>query len=596
MEADAIITIVVIILAIFFFASEYISIDVVAIGIMVTLSITGVVSPEDSLLGFANHATLTVAAMFILSHALIKIRIIEVVSPIFKKLFKRSYALSIFSMSLSIGSLSAFVNNTPVVASFIPIVNHAARSANLSPSKYLMPLSFVAIFGGTCTLIGTSTNLLISGFANNYNIEGFSMFLMAPLGLVLFAVGTVYIMLFGKRFLKDRIDGIDVSNRKKIKHFLTEIKIIGDLETENSKIKDLFEHEDIKVIVQAVKRGRTVINSPYKDFELKKNDLLLVKGDLKKIKNLFEEDFLEITDSLKDEDFKGQETKLIEVVLLPNSNIIDKRVQDVDFLAMYQANILAIRHLGKQKFENLKNMRLKPGDILLLETNQQGYDLLKEYERNSRTPFLLIDDVEVGAIDKIKVAVVLGVIISVILFATFGLIPIVIGAFAGVVILHASKVINMTDAYRAVDWKIIFLMAGALSLGKAMTNSGVSEMIGTVAVNYVGMQFGPTGIISVINLMTSLLTNIMSNNATAALMAPIGVSIAGTLDVNPLPLLLAVAFAASSSFLTPMGYQTNTMVYSAGNYKFLDFVKFGAPLDITFWIISSLLIPFFYPL
>ncbi|WP_420576513.1 SLC13 family permease [Ekhidna sp.] len=591
MTIDMWITVGVILLALVLFVTERFSVDVIGIGILVLLVFSGVISPEQGVMGFANSATLTVAAMFVLSDALLKTGIISRIAPWFGDLLRKGYKKSVLILSTGVGGISAFVNNTPVVATFIPIVSNAAKSQKMSPARYLIPLSFGAILGGTCTLIGTSTNLLVSGIAKDEGLEGFFMFDLAPLGLVFFAVGIVYLMLFGKKLIPER-EMNQKARDEKISDYLCEIIVTDALEDDERSLSDYFEKE--RVI--EIQRGDESLKDPTPDFKLQENDVLLVEGSMDRINKILQSDKFDIHDEHTGKIFPQEGTSLIEIVILPNSPMAEKKLKQIDFLRKYQSRILAIRQRGRESFSDLDDIRLMPGDILLLQTNEEGYRLLNTNEENDRTSFLSMRAEWVPSVDKNKLVIVLGTLLAVILLATFNVTSIMIAAFAGIVFLNVTNVITMNDAYRAIDWQVIFLLAGALSMGAAMNESGLSSLIGEFLTEEVGKNLGPMAVISAIYLTTSILTEIISNNAAAALLAPVAISIAAAMDVNPTPLLMTIAFAGSSSFITPVGYQTNTMVYSAGPYKYADFAKVGLPLKLLFWAIASLLIPVFYPL
>lgn len=598
MGYEAYITIAVIVIAFVMFATEYFSIDVVSLCIMVVLVITGVLSPADGVKGFANPATITVAAMFVLSDALLRTGIVESITPFFVKLIKKSYYLSIFGITTITGSISAFINNTPVVATFIPMVASAAKKSKIPASKLLIPLSFGAIFGGTCTLIGTSTNLLVSGIAVSYGLEPFNMFLMAPLGLVFLAVGVIYLTIFSKKLLPDRSTSSELSEAISLKNYLTEIRVKQDLHEDQSLITigNLFKKDGMEVYVEKLYRGKETIQDPSVEMKLMEGDHLLVRGEMEKIKNLLKNESLHISSKLGIRNFSEEETKLIEIILLPNSELRNKKLNDTDFFEKYRSKVLAIRHRGKQRLNDLNQVYLRSGDIILLQTNYEGEKLLQASERKRRAPFISLSTSGLKRVDKKKLSIALLTIISVVVLASTGVLDIMSAALGGIAIILFARISSTEDAYNAVDWKVIILLAGALSLGEAMNQSGLSKILADWLVQNVGQTLGPTVLISVLYAITTLLTGVMSNNATAALLAPIAISLSISFGASPIPFLMAIAFAASADFMTPIGYQTNTMVYSAGNYTFKDFLRIGTPLNIIFWIIASFLIPVFYPM
>ncbi|MFO7744291.1 MAG: SLC13 family permease [Psychroflexus sp.] len=593
MSTEAYITLVVIALSMFCYIRESIPVDLVAIGIMVSLVTTGVIDADKAISGFANQATLAVAAMFILSQALIKSNLIDLLVPFMQKLLGKGYPKSIFSMAFMVSGISAFINNTPVVATFIPVVNRTTKKLKLSPSRYLIPLSYLAIFGGCCTLVGTSTNLLVSGMASDRGFEGFNMFTLAPIGLCLFTVGLLYLMFAGRYFLPDQGTKDLMEEQEETKRFLAEVRLNKKPEEQEMDLNNLFKDKDIEI--KYYKRDNATEDKPDQSKKLKENDSLLIEGSLKEINKLIKDDYFSLTEEFEDKEFPDEETRMMEIILLPNSDIIGQKLSEVDFLNRYNSNVIGIRQRGKKQLSDLKEVKLQAGDILVLLTNENGYQLLQESQEKRNSPFISVSEQIINEINPKKLYISISVILSVILLATFNILPLVISAFAGIVVLNILGVINMQEAYRAIDWKVIFLLAGSLSLGEAMTSSGLSQNISEMLINTTSEFQSRILLVAVFYLFTSLLTETMSNNASAALMVPIAFSVSSGLDTNILPFLVTIAIAGSASFMTPIGYQTNTMVFSAGKYKFTDFTKVGAPLHLLFVILASILIPYFYP-
>lgn len=595
MAVDAYITLGVMLLAMILFISEKISVDVISLGIIVILVFSGVISTEQGIHGFANEAVLTVMAMFVLSAAVIQTNIIDSIGPIITKSLKKSYGVSISGLAILVGTMSAFVNNTPVVATFIPVISKSAKESGISASRFLIPLSFVAMFGGMCTLIGTSTNLLVSGISAENGLGEFSMFLLTPLGVIFSVVGVIYLIIFGKKLIPEREDLADDTNQNKIDNFLTEIRYTAVDYDGKPTIESVFNQENNYLEILSIKREHNLTEAPHKDFELKEGDVLLVKGDMEKIRRIIKSENLYIVDRFTEKKFPNEDTKLIELILQTNSEILRKKIKDIKFYKRFNANILAIRQRGKSKFKNLDDIILKTGDVLLVQTNEKGYSSLIEHQKSGGSPFLIFNEMQMGELQKKNLLIASLTILSVILLASLNVVSIAMAGLAGIVLLAVTKVITMEDAYKNIDWQVIFLLAGALSLEKAMNESGVSELIGHVMIQNIGVEYGPYVVVSVLYFLTSLLTGIISNNAAAALFAPIAIAISEGLHVSATPLLVAIAFAGSSSFYSPIGYQTNTMVYSAGNYRFKDFMKIGLPLNIIFWILATILIPKLYP-
>lgn len=593
MDIDIIITIIVIVITLALFITEALSVDLIAMAAMLVLVLTGIITPQEGVEGFANNATITVMAMFAFSAAIVKTNSIEKLEPYIATILEKRALLPLAGLAAFIGAISAFINNTPVVASFIPLVKKSAQRADLSPSKFLIPLSYISIFGGTCTLIGTSTNLLVNGIATDQGIEPFSMFMMAPLGLSFMFFGILYLFLFSGKLLPDKkIEDIELRNE--ISDYTTQIVINKDLPEEFDTIGEILEKEKANVKIQSVKRGFEEFHFPDKDFKLQKNDKLLLRGNRARIRSLLKNEDIDIDRILKTNHFPNEKTRLIEIVLTNKASILEKRLGSDNFLKKYNANVLAVRHRGQEMLNDFKRFVFKAGDVLLLETNEQGYEAIIEHQRSRENPFIIMDQVPIEPLNKKNLFLVLATIFSIVILSATNTVPIMIGALSGIVVLSILKVLTMEEVYKSIDWQVIFLLAGSLSLGKAMTQSGLSNEIamfltGTIA------GYGPYILLSVIYLITTILTGILSNSATVALLAPLAISTASILGISPIPFLMAVAFAGSASFFTPIGYQTNTMVYSVGKYTFMDFVKIGAPLNILFWILATVLIPILYP-
>ena len=597
MGFDAIIVLVIIISAVILFATEWLSIDLVAILIMLALILTGIISPQEGIQGFSNPAVITVAFMFVISYSLLKTGSLQRIGPKLADVFKTNFNLGILMTMLFVGLVSAFVNNTPIVAMFIPVMVSVANMSNISPSKLLIPLSYASIFGGTCTLIGTSTNVLVSGIAEKHGLESFPMFLSAPIGIVFLIVGSLYIFLFGKKLLPNRISEGDLEKKFSMRDYLTELELMDNSELVGQRIMDSVIVRELEIDIIEIRRNGYRYTLPAGDFVLRKGDFVKIRCNVDKIKEL--KDRLKVgfsPDSVKlgDGEIQRGDTSILELIITSGSEFEGKTLRDMDFRRRYRAVPLAIQHREEVVHEHLHDIELKAGDIILTEIKEHRVQNLKKQEMNQQSPFIILSEEGIIDFNKKKFFIVMSVIIGVVTLATFNVLPIVIGTILGGVILVLTGVLNMKELYKSIDWKIVFLLACALSLGAALENSGLADLLADKLINTLHV-WGPVAVLSGMYISTSLLTEVMSNNATAALIAPIAITTADKLELSPIPFLIAVMLAASASFMTPIGYQTNTMVYSAGQYKFSDFFKIGVWLNLLFWLIATFLIPVIYP-
>lgn len=596
MSNDVIIVLVIMTLAIVLFATEILSVDLVAILIMGSLILTGVITPEEGVSGFSNSATVTVAVMFVISAALFKTGAVNKLGIYLSAIFKLNFWVGIIAMMLFVGSISAFINNTPVVAIFIPIAINAAKYSRHNPSKLLMPLSFASMFGGVCTLIGTSTNILVSSIAVQYDQPPIGMFEMTSMGVIFFLAGVVYMTFIGVRLIPNRSQDNELTEKFGMGDYLTEIVILPDSPSIGKKISETPLMKKLDMDIIEIHRNDNKYFMPSGNIVLEANDVLRVRCKVEKINEIKSKEGFALKSELKwrDSDLKSKDMTLAEAVIAPNSEFEGRTLKQMGFKYKYGATALAIRHRGELMREKLADTPLKAGDTLLLEVKRVNLKNLKHQSYQRSSPFLIVSELGLPEFRRNKIFLVVMILLGIVLTASMEILPIMVAAIIGFILLVLTRCISMSEAYEAIDWKVIFLLAGALSLGIALDKSGAARLLSEFLVSFAG-QFGPIAIISILYLVTSLMTESMSNNASAVLLAPIAISAAYSLELDPRPFLMAITFAASASFMTPVGYQTNTMIYGAGQYKFKDFLRVGTPLNILFWVLATIFIPIFFP-
>ena len=579
------------IVAVVLFVTEKFSTDVVAVLVMVALLVSGILTPAEGFNGFANPATVTVGAMFVISAGLFRAGAVNFLGRGLRRLARRSSTLMVLVMMLGVGSLSSFLNNTATVAIMIPVIMVVAQRVNTSPSKLLMPLAFASLLGGMCTVLGTSTNILASSMAETAGLEPLSMFEFSRLGIIFFAVGVIYMMTIGRKMIPEHRTSGDLTRSFGLGDYLTELQLSdkSQLVGESLESAPLLEEFDIEVL--QIIRGKDLLR-PTPKTVLREHDLLRVKGDVSTINELKEraEASLGMQIKWQDSDLESKDTKLVEAVVGPSSPLAGRSLVESNPRKNYGVSVLAIRHHGALKHGELQNIKLMSGDTLLIEVPNSRIPYLIQ-----QRVFLVASKAGIPQFDLPKAAKGVAIVVSVITSAALGWLSIASAAAAGALLIVLSKCISMEEAYAAIEWNVLFLLAGMLALSIAMEKTGTSAMLAGGIVDVFGAM-GPRALVAAFFGATMLLTSVMSNQATVALLIPVAITTAYSIDANPRTFIFAVMFAASSSFMTPVGYQTNTMIYGPGQYTFNDFLRVGTPLSLIFWVLGTLLIPWFWPL
>ncbi|GAA0191377.1 SLC13 family permease [Fulvivirga kasyanovii] len=583
--------------ALVLFTSGAISVDLTALLVMVSLMATGILTPEEGISGFSNTATTTVLALLILSEGLKNTGAVELLGDKMISLTGRYEWFTLIIIMLISAFASAFINTTAVVAVFIPVMFRIARSTGIQVSVLLVPLSFAAMIGGASTMIGTSTNLLINSLGQSYGLEKLRIFDLTLMGGILFFALMLYMIFIGRHWLKKD------SNQEEViddghgpANYLTEIIIPEGSALINKSLNGgpLAPTRELNVLRVIRKDNGEASFSPVHIGRLQENDVLVVKANIKELIKLSNNPNVKIitNDRLKHVNDESVETNLFEALVVPNSNLIDRKIKDVDFRRFYDAYPLAVRKGGVIGDQKLMEHKISLGDILLMDGDSEPKTF---YSRNDWITIQRIEkhEIEKHLYRKDKLAVSVAILLGVILLAVTNILPILIGAWIGVTLMVLTRCITLKRAYQNVEWKVVFLLAGIIPLGTAMNKTGADALI---AHGFVELTSGtsPAFVVSGVFLLTTLLTGIISNQATAVLLVPIAIRIAAEIGMPPEPLVIAILFGANTSFLTPVGYQTNAMVYGPGNYKFTDFLKVGGLLCFIFWLLATFLIPRLY--
>ena len=571
--------------------------DVTAVTLFAILLVTGLLPSENAFAVFANPAPVTVGAMFILSAALVKCGVVDRISGFVERAGTLPYPIVILVMVALVATLSAFVNNTPVVVVFLPVVLGLARKMNLAPSKLLIPLSYAAVLGGTCTLVGTSTNLIVNGIAVANGEPTVRLFELAQLGLPVAIVGGIYLAIVGKKVLPVREMLTDILSDEERREYLTEAFVQNESPMIGKTLHDsgLKANRGVRVL-EIVRHGVAIRIDP-QTTELEAGDRLILSCRPKGIAAARSVEGLDLVSDLQLglEQIAAHEGSLVEAVVLPQSELVGKTVRGVNFRQRFRMVAVALHRKGRNVREAIETLPIEPGDVLLMMGTDEAINALR-----SSNDLVLFDRARTPTKSPTgQIALVLGVIGGVISCAALGILPIEIAAVCGVVILLLSKILTSKEAYASVEWNLIFLIFGMLAMGMALESTGAAGLLATGLVDGIN-ALGSTEhraiiALAIIYLTTMVLTEILSNTAIAALMAPIALQVASELGVDARPFIVAVMFAASAAFSTPIGYQTNTYVYGVGGYRFTDFFKIGIPLNLMCFTMAVIFIPRYWP-
>lgn len=606
--------------ALVLFVTQLVRIEVTALGIIVALALFGILTPEEALSGFSSPATLTVAAMLVLSVGLERTGVVEFGARLLSRGKLSGLRGLLLILALPTVLFSAFMNNTPVVALMIPVALALARRRELAPSKVLLPISYFSILGGTCTLLGTSTNILVDALYRKEGGPGFGIFDFAPMGLCYLAIGGTYVLVVGPKLLPDRAALSELLAVQAPGRFVTEVVLRAGSRYVGRELDKAFP-PDRDVTVLEVVRDEQPIIGPARTMVLEADDVLYVESTASSLGHLFADPDIERGTAVADDDrvvlhallagdLDGNQNEALEAleasnetekttrvelhmaeaVLTPNSRFKGRRVRELGLSRKYGVQVLALRRLGRQHQYQLRNLRLQSGDVLLVQGEAAALRLIHE-----EGDFLLVEGVDRQMTIPQRAPLALGILAAVVLLASLGVAPIVLLALAGVGAMIAMRCLDVRDVVRAIDTEVILLLAGTIPLGLAISQLGLADRAAESLISAAGGG-NPWLLIGTVYLLTSLMTELLSNNATAVLLTPVVLGMAAQLGVDPKPLLIAVAFGASASFSTPIGYQTNTLVLGPGGYRFADYLRIGVPLNLILAIAATVLIPLFWPL
>lgn len=602
MTLEIILVFSILFITIILFAFEVFTVDKIAMLLIATLALTGLVKPEQAISGFSNAATITVLSLMIISLALEDNGVIAYLARLLKNLHILPLFLLLPVLMLITGGISAFINTTAVVIVFIKIIAELSKRFNLPQAKLLLPISFAGILGGSCTLMGTSTNLIVNSVAKDLGAERFSFFEFSLYGAIFLGVGILIITLASAWLPKDSQEKLqDVYN---LENYVTTVVINKGSKLIDKKIEDTYLFTSPEISILKLTRNKQITNAPGKYITLKEKDKLLLMCNLENLTKLnaaqdlnihknqstFDKNEIE-TSAEKSAQKKRSNYGLVEILILPGSTLIGKTLKQLRKQPFHNTLPIAIKKRKnirntKERLvrKDMNHIRLKPGDRLLLEIPLKEINQLNEIENVA-----ILKEHKAETINPKKRIISSAILLLVIGLAASGILNILVSALTGVSLLLLTRCLNLNDVYHRINWQVIFLLAGMIPLGIAMHNTGADNWLSNQLLTMLSEQSNLI-VIAVIFLITMLLSGLISNNATAIIMTPIAIAVAVGLNLSMKPFILAVLFGANFSFFTPMGYQTNTLIYGMGFYKFKHFFIIGGMLSIILWILGTFML------
>ncbi len=573
--------------------TEKLSLDVTAIGVIVALMLTRVLTPAEAVAGFANPAVVTVGAMFLVSRGMIRTGAVGFIGKRVVGWSGRNAKSAMLIVLLMVSVASAFINNTPVVVLFIPVVMSMCCEFGLSPSKYLIPVSYASILAGTCTLIGTSTNIIVSDLSAASGYGELGMFELAAVGVPIAGLGLAFLLAAAPRLLPDSVNPTCELEGGGRRRYLAEVTIPRGSRLIGLEPREAFAGRRPDLEVLELIRYSHVFYPQRDDVRMAPDDLLLVKGTAS--------DLVAVAaggdvgrppgDSGPDSGQEKGDSVVVELIMPPQSSLLGQRILESALAKDPDLHIVAVQRSGLHFTERqVLDIQLRVGDILLLRL---PWEKLAQLRGNP--DYIVVEDVHHDIVQKEKAGRAILIFAGIVVAASTGLADMMACALGGAFLMILSGCLQIRDAYRSLQGNVLLLIAGMIALGAAMEKTGASRVYAEAFLSMVG-GLPPVSLVGSFLLITSIGTQVISNNATAVLVLPVAITTAVQVGIDPRPLIVAVCIGASACFATPIGYQTNLLVYGPGGYRFADYLKLGIPLNLLVLVMGSLLIPVFWPL
>ena len=572
--------------------TEKIPVDLTSIGIIVVLATSGILTPTEAIAGFASPAVITVAAMFLISKGMIRTGAVGFISQKVIEYSRGKPTLAIFLILVIVGTASAFINNTPVVVLFIPIILSLSCELGFSPSKFLIPVSYASILAGTCTLIGTSTNIIISDLSAGHGLGALGMFELSPLGVPIAMLGLTFLIFAAPKLMPSMHTPVCELRDPEHRRYLAELQVPRGSRLIGEDAAAYFANKYSAMEVLELIRYSHVYYPDRDSVKIAPDDILLVKGSANDLVEILHDDFIELpmADRSLNNEAEKKESLIVELIIPPQSSLPGQRLVSSRLRRDPDIHIIAIKRQELHFAEpQVKDTRLKVGDILLVRLPESSLERLR-----GGTDFIIAEDVHHEIVHKRLARRAFLIFGAMVVAASTGLADILVCALAAAFLMLLTGCLQLRDAYRAMDGRVLLIIIATIALSSALEKTGASEFYARTFLSmFTGLS--PAFVLSGLIFLTSISTHVLSNNATAILLLPIAISSAQSLGIDPRPFIIAVCFGASACFATPIGYQTNLLVYGPGGYRFGDYLKLGIPLNLLVLILGSLFIPVIWP-
>lgn len=590
---DIVLVSIILCIAVALLVTEWLPVDLTAIGIVTVLMVAGILTPREALAGFSNPAPITVGVLFVVSRGLVRSGSLDFITASVIRFSRGEPKRLLFLTLFLVGGFSSFLNNTPVVVLFISIVMAVCCEHSLSPSKFLLPVSFVSILAGTSTLIGTSTNIIVSDLAVQHGMDPIGMFELSLLGIPMAMAGAVFLYFASPRLLRDHKEPVcEIKNSEK-NRYISDLVIPEGSPFVGRNAARSFSEKFPDIELFQIVRDLELLEPDREDILLQAGDEILVKATAPQLAQILENRCAKLAEGPGSGETRPHDRKtlIIELLVQPNSNAVGLSVERLVASVDAQVKVIGVkRHWKQYPAEKVRDLRLEMGDIILVQTPMDHLEQIRAAD-----DLLVIEDVYKTIVNHKKAPLAMVIFGLMILATAGGIADILVTAMVAMMLMILTGVLSLREAYRSIDARVLILIIGTIALGNALAKTGAADLYARTLLTALDGS-SPVVVLSAFILLTSLLSLFISNNSTAVLLMPIAFSTAAAIGVDPRPFVIGICFGASACYATPIGYQTNLLVYGPGGYVFKDYLKLGAPLTLAVWILSSVFVPILWPL